>query len=43
MADIIDRIKYQYKTGDILIRLIFINVGIFLIIKILGIFLRYSK
>jgi membrane associated rhomboid family serine protease len=43
MADIIDRIKYQYKTGDILIRLIFINVGIFLIIKILGIFFTLFK
>lgn len=43
MADIIDRIKYQYKTGDILIRLIFINVGIFLIIKILGVFFTLFK
>lgn len=43
MADIIDRIKYQYKTGDILIRLIFINIGIFLIIKILGVFFTLFK
>lgn len=43
MADIIDRIKYQYKTGNILIRLIFINIGIFLIIKIFGVFFTLFK
>ena len=43
MADIIDRIKYQFKNGDILIKLIFINIGVFLIIKILGVFFTLFK
>ena len=43
MADIIDRIKYQFTNGDILIKLIFINIGVFLIIKILGVFFTLFK
>lgn len=43
MADIIDQIKYKYKTGDVLIKLIFINVFVFFVLKILGIFFTLFK
>ncbi|MDR1518186.1 MAG: rhomboid family intramembrane serine protease [Dysgonamonadaceae bacterium] len=38
MADIIERLKYRYKNGSVMIKLIFINVAVFLCIKIVGIF-----
>jgi membrane associated rhomboid family serine protease len=43
MADFIDAIKHRYKTGDVLIKLIFINILVFLFIKITGIFLTLFK
>lgn len=43
MADFIDAIKHKYKTGDVLIKLIFINILVFLFIKITGIFLTLFK
>lgn len=33
MADFIDKLKYRYKTGDVMVKFIFINVIVFLIIK----------
>jgi membrane associated rhomboid family serine protease len=43
MADFIDAIKHRYKTGDVLIKLIFINILVFLFIKITAIFLTLFK
>ncbi len=34
MADFIDTLKYKYKTGSVMTRLIFINVLVFVVIKI---------
>lgn len=34
MADFIERLKYRYKTGSVMTRLIFINVLVFIILKI---------
>ena len=31
MADFIDTLKYKYKTGDVLTKLIFINTSVFII------------
>lgn len=33
MADFIDQLKYRYKTGSVLVKFIFINVFVFLMIK----------
>lgn len=38
MSSIVDDLKYRFKSGDILTRLIFINVGIYLIFVVLNIF-----
>ncbi len=38
MASIFDDIKYSWHKGDITLRLIFINVGVFLALTLLGIF-----
>lgn len=43
MTDFIDKIKYRYKTGDVLSKLIFINILVFLLIKITGIFFTLFK
>ena len=37
MAGIIDTLKYKYKTGSVMTRLIFINTAIFVILKIIGV------
>lgn len=34
MATIIDTIKYRYKTGSVLTKIIFINIGVFLALRI---------
>jgi len=33
MASIIDTIKYKYRTGSMLMKLIFINIGVFIILR----------
>lgn len=33
MADIIDQLKYRYKAGNLMTKLIFINVAVFLVLK----------
>ncbi len=38
MADIIDRLKHAYRAGNVLTRLIFINVFVFVILKVIGVF-----
>ena len=38
MADFIDRLKHTYRTGNVLTRLIFINVFVFVILKVIGVF-----
>ena len=43
MADFIDAIKHRYKTGDVLIKLIFINILVFLLSKLQAYSLLYSK
>ncbi|HOV70610.1 MAG TPA: rhomboid family intramembrane serine protease [Dysgonamonadaceae bacterium] len=43
MADFIKTLKYKYKTGDVLRKLIFINILVFLLIKITGIFFTLFK
>ncbi len=37
MADIIDNLKHRYKTGTVLTRLIFINVLVFIAIKVINV------
>ena len=37
MADFIDRLKTIYKGGNVLTRLIFINVSVFVILKIIDV------
>ena len=37
MATIIDQLKYKYKNGDVLVKLLFINIAVFLILKVIGI------
>ncbi|MDO5664595.1 MAG: rhomboid family intramembrane serine protease [Bacteroidia bacterium] len=38
MATIIDQLKYRYKNGDVLVKFIFINVAVFLILKVISVF-----
>lgn len=38
MADIIDRLKQAYRTGNVLTRLIFINVFVFILLKVIAVF-----
>lgn len=38
MTDIIDNLKYKYKNGDVMTKYIFINVLVFLFIKIISVF-----
>lgn len=37
MSDFIDKLKYWYKTGDVMTKFIFINVAVFLALKIIGV------
>ena len=37
MAGIIDTLKYRYKTGSVMTRLVFINVIVFITLKIIGV------
>lgn len=37
MANYIDQLKYAYRTGNMVTRLLFINVGVFLVLKIIHI------
>ena len=37
MASFIERLKYRYKNGDVMVKLIIINVVVFLILKIIGV------
>lgn len=37
MADFIDTLKYKYKTGSVITRLIFINALVFIVLKIIGV------
>src|SRR5690554_1017632 len=37
MADFIDRLKQIYRTGNVLTRLIFINVFLFVVLKVIGV------
>lgn len=34
MASIIDTIKYRYRTGSMLMKLIFINIGVFIVLRV---------
>ncbi len=34
MAGIIDTLKLKYKTGSVMTRLIFINVAVFILLKV---------
>lgn len=43
MGSIIDDLKRHYKDGDMLTRLIFINVGLFLLVKILFVIGSFSR
>lgn len=38
MSHFIDNLKYRYKTGDVMVKFIFINVAVFLLIKVLSVF-----
>jgi len=37
MAGIIDTLKDKYKTGSVMTRLVFINVFVFIALKIIGV------
>lgn len=37
MAGFIERLKYRYKNGNALVKFLFINVAVFLVIKIVGV------
>ena len=37
MADFIERLKHRYKTGSVMTRLIFINVFVFIVLKIINV------
>ncbi|MBF6629293.1 MAG: rhomboid family intramembrane serine protease [Proteiniphilum sp.] len=39
MAEFIDTLKHKYKTGSVITRLIFINVLVFIAMKIIGVFI----
>lgn len=40
MTDFINRLKYKYRNGNILIKLIFINAIVFFILAVLGLFAK---
>lgn len=37
MATIIDQLKYRYKTGDVLVKFLIINITVFVLLKIIGV------
>ncbi len=37
MADLIERLKQRYRTGNVMTKLIFINVGVFILLKIISV------
>ena len=37
MSTIIDRLKHKYKTGSVLIKLLFINIGVFIALKVIDV------
>lgn len=37
MTDFIDNLKYKYKTGDVMTKFIFINISVFLLIKVISV------
>lgn len=37
MATIIDQLKYRYKNGNVLVKFLFINIAVFLILKVIGV------
>lgn len=39
MSTIIDKLKEKYKTGTVLTKLIFINIGVFIVLKAIGVVL----
>lgn len=38
MADFIEQLKIKYKTGDVLVKFLFINIAVFLVLKIVSVF-----
>jgi membrane associated rhomboid family serine protease len=40
MSTIIDQLKQKYKTGSVLTKLIFINIGVFLVLRVMYVILR---
>lgn len=38
MATIVERLKYRYKNGDVLVKFLFINITVFIILKVIAIF-----
>ena len=38
MATIVERLKYRYKNGDVLVKFLFINITVFFILKVIAIF-----
>lgn len=37
MATIIDQLKYRYKNGDVLVKFLFINIAVFLVLKVISV------
>ena len=42
MATIVERLKYRYKNGDVLVKFLFINITVFFILKVIAIFFSFS-
>lgn len=40
--DIIENLKFQWRTGSMLIKIVFINVGIFVLLHIIGLILSFT-
>jgi len=40
---IIDDLKHQYKTGTALIKFIFINVAVFILVHLIGLLTSFSQ
>ncbi|MFY9171726.1 rhomboid family intramembrane serine protease [Petrimonas mucosa] len=38
MVTIVERLKYRYKNGDVLVKFLFINITVFFILKVIAIF-----
>lgn len=43
MANFIDQLKYTYRTGTVVTRLLFVNVAVFLVLKLIHIFGFFYK